>query len=366
MKKYFLRYGKKNLLIIFLFALFTLKVNSQISPYALLAEKESCLFKINFPVELLDVTNVVGGGEKYGCVAFIGVDQQKYFKVAYKQTKNKNLNKFFKFCFNREFEFLNLISKNCYQSNNIIKLRGAVPDNLVLYLEAAEYDLLNFIQNSICKIKRGETKKRLILHIIEQIAQGLKYIHDMGFIHGDIKPENIVVFKEKPIRLAWIDFSRVASVDNGATCVLSNYIFSTPLYCSNSVINDYIVSGKKSYVYDYKDDLYSLGMVIYNLVYHDLPSIFDQADQFLQKLSVNYSFKIINRIKTKSLEIQKKLIDEGWNLLFTDDNDKFYSFFSNLIGRCLDLDRNKRPSAQELLEEVKAFRTEFFPRKVEN
>ena len=49
---------------------------------------------------------------------------------------------------------------------------------------------------------------RKLNEILLQVVSGLKELYDLGFVHRDLKPDNIVLSLDRPIRVALIDFDR--------------------------------------------------------------------------------------------------------------------------------------------------------------
>ncbi|KAF5553614.1 serine threonine kinase [Fusarium napiforme] len=80
---------------------------------------------------------------------------------------------------------------------NIVQLLGicwkSVKDGILMpsfVLEAAEIDLEKFLDNP----KALEYRK--VLGLAVDIATGVRALHDVGIIHGDIKPANVLIFKD--------------------------------------------------------------------------------------------------------------------------------------------------------------------------
>ncbi|VZI00380.1 unnamed protein product [Fusarium fujikuroi] len=80
---------------------------------------------------------------------------------------------------------------------NIVQLLGicwkSVKDGVLMpsfVLEAAEIDLEKFLDNP----KAVEYRK--VLGLAVDIATGVRALHDVGIIHGDIKPANVLIFKD--------------------------------------------------------------------------------------------------------------------------------------------------------------------------
>ena len=67
---------------------------------------------------------------------------------------------------------------------------------------------------------------RKLNEILLKVATGLQELHSLGFVHRDLKPDNIVLNNDRPIWLALIDFDRALPILN--TC--STGIRGTPGY----------------------------------------------------------------------------------------------------------------------------------------
>ncbi|HRE49504.1 MAG TPA: protein kinase [Aggregatilineales bacterium] len=99
------------------------------------------------------------------------------------------------------------------------------------------------------------------------ICLALDYAHRAGFIHRDIKPANIYVTGEESIKL--MDFGLAIPVDGGVKRVTAmGSIIGTPAYLSPEQ-----AQGKRL---DPRTDLYSLGVVLYEMATGQLP--FDSED----------------------------------------------------------------------------------------
>lgn len=99
------------------------------------------------------------------------------------------------------------------------------------------------------------------LVIVKEIAQALAYAHEKGFVHRDVKPDNIL-FDEKGASCL-TDFGIARAADSNTQMTATGSIIGTPHYMSPEQAR-----GKKV---DHRADLYSLGIVLYQLLVGEVP-----------------------------------------------------------------------------------------------
>ncbi|MEL7499460.1 MAG: serine/threonine-protein kinase [Planctomycetota bacterium] len=103
------------------------------------------------------------------------------------------------------------------------------------------------------------------LSIVPQICDALQYAHDHGVVHRDIKPENILVSKTGHIKIA--DFGLAKILDPSPdqyTLTATRQIMGTRNYMAPEQI-------ESPEDVDHRADLYSLGVVFYELLTGELP-----------------------------------------------------------------------------------------------
>ncbi len=107
-------------------------------------------------------------------------------------------------------------------------------------------------------------KGRLPVHeavrISRQIAEALEEAHKAGVVHRDIKPQNILFSRDGKVKVA--DFG-IAIAGDGATVTVGDEIIGTVQYIAPEQARGEI-AGKQS-------DLYSLGIVFYEMVTGKVP-----------------------------------------------------------------------------------------------
>lgn len=116
------------------------------------------------------------------------------------------------------------------------------------------------------RIRDGLTTEQSIL-IIKQLAKALGYAHYRDFIHRDIKPGN-VLFRH-PAHAILTDFGVAKVQKTTSDLTRLGYMVGTPHYMSPEQAN-----GKKL---DHRSDLYSLGVLFYEMLTQDKPFTADDT-----------------------------------------------------------------------------------------
>ena len=101
-----------------------------------------------------------------------------------------------------------------------------------------------------------------ILTIMEPIAHALDYAHSRGVFHRDIKPSNIILDRQMTPYLT--DFGLARLSISGATTLSTDMMIGTPYYMSPEQ-----AAGRGAV--DHRADLYSLGVVFYELFVGQVP-----------------------------------------------------------------------------------------------
>ena len=173
-------------------------------------------------------------------------------------------------------------------------------------------DLKSFIKRA-GPLSAGKTT-----FIAKQVCEGLAEAHELGVVHRDLKPQNIMIDKEGNSRI--MDFGIARSLKaKGITD--AGVMIGTPEYMSPEQVD-----AKET---DQRSDIYSLGVILYEMVSGRAPFEGDTP------------LSVAVKQKTETPEDPRKL------------NSQIPVDLSRVILRCLEKDKGKRyQSAGELSSEL--------------
>ena len=212
-----------------------------------------------------------------------GYDKKTMKVVAVKEISFEILKKY-KDVIKRETKIMKKLNHE-----NIIKLYDTILDddsnNIYLVLEyIGRGDFSKFLKKR--PLKEKYAKKYLI-----QLADGLKYLLENKIIHRDLKPQNILMSDAGIIKITDFGFARY--FDNE---LLIQTVCGSPLYMAPEIM--------KNKKYDYKSDLWSVGIILYEMLYGRPPfkvkNIFELID-IIDKEVIDYPKNIIISMECKDL-----------------------------------------------------------------
>src|SRR5487761_1105516 len=103
------------------------------------------------------------------------------------------------------------------------------------------------------------------LALVPQICEALQFAHDEGIVHRDVKPENILLDKRGRVKIADFGLAKLLG-RSGDEAMLPRVeqVMGTPLYMAPEQMQG-------SHAVDHRADIYSLGVVFYEMLTGELP-----------------------------------------------------------------------------------------------
>ena len=205
-------------------------------------------------------------------------------------------------------------------------------NNIVNILDVGTQDNINYI---VMEYVNGKTLKDVIkqvgkmnydtaISVAIQIAKALDCAHRNKIIHRDVKPQNILVTEDGIMKVT--DFG-IAKSSNSSTITNTSTIMGSAHYLSPE-------QAKGSFI-DCRTDLYSLGVVLYEMVTGTLPFEADTA--------VTIALKHLQEESIPPKNINSKIPDS----------------LNKLIIKSMQKDPNKRyQSAKEMIKDLEKIRND--------
>lgn len=129
------------------------------------------------------------------------------------------------------------------------------------------YFLMEFVDGTNLRqlSRTGRVSPREALQLIPQICDALQYAHDEGVVHRDIKPENVLVDRRGRVKIADFGLAKIMGQDpERHRLTLEGQVMGTPHYMAPEQL-------ERPLTVDHRADIYSLGVVFYELLTGDLP-----------------------------------------------------------------------------------------------
>jgi serine/threonine protein kinase len=216
---------------------------------------------------------------------------------------------------------------------------GCRNDCIAFAFSLAECDLSALCEKEVINESRGRK-------IIMQVLLALNYMHKSGYVHGDIKPSNILYYSDDYVKIGDFGFAKKYYTNDNHSYIASDYFRAPELFMTPAI-------------YDYTMDIWAVGCTLHYMFSLDLlcpewngkgPYIpIYQIQDIVYALPYDVSdvtFK--NDPLGKNIKYQRKIEPEDFISKYRiklKNNDLYLEFIMSMLM----FDLRHRPSADNLL-----------------
>jgi len=178
--------------------------------------------------------------------------------------------------------------------------------------------------------ERGKFEIKDAINYLTPILSALAAAHDLGIVHRDMKPENILISKEGRVKIADFGLARGELIGSTMTAE-SSVILGSVSYLSPEQVQRGVA--------DSRSDVYAVGIVAFEMLTGEKP--------FLGDSPIQIAYMHVNQ-EIPSLRSKRKEIPEA---------------LDELILKATDRDPDKRPrTAGEFLKALESIQNEIDPK----
>ena len=260
------------------------------------------------------------------------IDLKKIKQILLSEYQIEDLKKQLQLCidgFIKEFENMKICSEN---NNNSVKCYEYFnnKDNFVIIMELCDENLSQLLTNKFIEFERGFNSEE-ILEIMKQLNNTFKIMKDNNIIHRDLKLENILIKyndeQHKTFTLKLADYGSSKRLDS-----------LSKIYCNSHVgtINYMAPEILRGEEYNYKCDLWSIGIIIYRLIFGKFPYIGEIENAVINNIDI-FGKILLKKIENKELnDLIKNLLEKeqkkrlNWDRYF--NHPFFQTKYKNIIN----------------------------------
>ncbi|KAJ4890693.1 Protein kinase superfamily protein [Raphanus sativus] len=192
---------------------------------------------------------------------------------------------------------------------NIVRFIGACRRSMVWCI-VTEYAKGGSLRQFLTKRQNRAVPLKLAVKQALDVATGMAYVHGLGYIHRDLKSDNLLISADRSIKIADFGVARIEVKTEGMTPETGTYRWMAPEMIQHRP-------------YTQKVDVYSFGIVLWELLTGMVP--------FQNMTAVQAAFAVVNRGVRPSIP------------------DDCLPVLRNILTRCWDADPEVRPPFTEIV-----------------
>lgn len=199
---------------------------------------------------------------------------------------------------------------------------------------------------SVATLEQIRTAPLLVkMRIMLATAKALASFHSCGLIHGDLKPQNVLVNIDDPenpqVHIIDFDGSIFCMEDISALSLMGDVTYYSPEFAEK------VIANKSAVTLTHKSDIFSLGVMFYE--YHTGHSFLEQYTKEFYLISKDIYIEKLDFINQNSL----------LNLKVTNKYKKYKNeinvFLNKLLSSMLQYDENSRIDIYSLVNKIESF-----------
>ncbi|XP_021889335.1 serine/threonine-protein kinase HT1-like [Carica papaya] len=202
---------------------------------------------------------------------------------------------------------------------NIVRFIGACRKPMVWCI-VTEYAKGGSVRQFLARRQNRAVPLKLAVKQALDVARGMAYVHGLGFIHRDLKSDNLLISGDKSIKIADFGVARIEVQTEGMTPETGTYRWMAPEMIQHRP-------------YTQKVDVYSFGIVLWELITGLLP--------FQNMTAVQAAFAVVNK---------------GVRPVIPND---CLPVLSEIMTRCWDTNPEVRPPFTEIVRMLENAETEI-------
>lgn len=235
---------------------------------------------------------------------------------------------------------------NKFDHQNILKLYETIEDDNYIYL------ILEYCENGDLKnfLNKRPMKEKNVRKFMKQIVSGLQYLNNKNVYHRDLKPQNILLTKDYTIKISDFGLAKTCESDT-----LLDTICGSPMYMAPEIM--------KYKKYDTKADLWSLGVIFYQMLTGKTPYTARSHSELINNIeNQEIVFPKCIRVTKEGLDLLLKLLQKKsdermtWDELFkhtwlndeniehlfqtTQINNLHNNKYNNTVNDVVDIDND--------------------------